>query len=78
MKKIGFTKNPAPANRIDSVFCPRHASERNSESLLLFFPTERNSKSISLPRNCLERNSESLLLFLFHSTEFLAFFSSAE
>ncbi len=31
-----------------------------------------------LPRNASEPNSESLLLFLFHGTEFLAFFSSAE
>jgi hypothetical protein len=43
-----------------AFFCPRHASERNSEL-------------VSLPRNGLERNSESLLLFLFHGTEFLAF-----
>ncbi len=48
-----------------ACFCPRHASERNSEL-------------VSLPRNGLEGNSESLLLFLFHGTEFLTFFSSAE
>jgi hypothetical protein len=36
-EKISFTKNPAPANRIDSLFLSRLASERNSESLLLFF-----------------------------------------
>ncbi len=54
MKKIGFTKNPAPTNRIDSgCFCPRHASERNSESLLLFLfhGTEfREFASIFVPR----------------------------
>jgi hypothetical protein len=36
MKKICLTENPAPANRIDSMFCPRHDWERNSEGFLLF------------------------------------------
>jgi hypothetical protein len=36
LKKISFTKNSAPAIRIDSIFRRRHASERNSESFLLF------------------------------------------
>ncbi len=35
VKKITFTKNPAPANRIESVFFLQNALERNSESLLL-------------------------------------------
>ncbi len=43
-----------------------------------FCSTERNSRLVSLPRNCSQWNSESLLLFLFHSIEFLAFFSSVE
>jgi hypothetical protein len=33
-KKLAFTKNPAPANR---MFSSKTASERNSESLLLFW-----------------------------------------
>ncbi len=48
MKKISFTKNPPPAN---TMFSSKTASERNSESLLLF---------------------------LFHRTELLVVFSSAE
>ncbi len=50
-----FYKNPAPANRIDSLFCPRYALERNSESLHRF----------SALRNGSKRNSES---FLFRGT----------
>ncbi len=83
MKKISYTKNPAPEK----------PSEQNSESLLLFlfhgteFPEvfasffclmERNFDLFSLPWNGSEQNSKSLLLFLFHGTEFRAFFSSAE
>ncbi len=43
-----------------------------------FCSTERNSELFSLQRNGSERNFESLLLFLFHSTEFIEFFSSSE
>jgi hypothetical protein len=57
IKNICFTKNPA----LSAYFCPRHASERNSESLLLFFSTERNSEHFSPLRNGSERNSESFL-----------------
>jgi hypothetical protein len=58
MKNISFTKNSAPAN---TMFSSETASERNSESLPLFFSTERDSVHFS-------PNSESLLLFLFHGT----------
>jgi hypothetical protein len=82
MKKIGFSKNHAPANR---MFCLRVcfyfcSTERNPE--LFSFPgmvrnripsvffcfcsRERNSELFSLPQNGSKRNSESLLLFLFH------------
>ena len=65
MKKISFTKNPAPANRIDSIF--------SSETCL---GTE--FQLLSLPRNGSEQNSKCLLIFLFHGTEFRVVFSSAE
>jgi hypothetical protein len=35
-EKMVFTKNPAPETELAACFFPRHASERNSESLLLF------------------------------------------
>jgi hypothetical protein len=41
MKKISFTKNPAPANNIESVL----------------FSTKRNSELFSLPGNGSQRNS---------------------
>jgi len=55
MKKISFTKNPAPAN---TMFSSETASERNSESLLLFLfhGTEFRAFFTSA-----ERNSESFL-----------------
>ncbi len=76
MKKISYTKNPAPANR---MFSSEKPSEENSESLLLFlflgteFPEvvasflcsmERNFELFSLPWNGSEQNSESLLFFV--------------
>jgi hypothetical protein len=30
VKKLPLQKNPAPANRIESIFPPQNASERNS------------------------------------------------
>jgi hypothetical protein len=83
MKKISYTKNPAPANRmfssekpLEQLFC---SSERNSlKCLLLFCSMERNYELFSLTWNGSEQNSQSLLLFLFHGTKFRAFFSSAE
>jgi hypothetical protein len=48
----------------DTCFCPRHASGRNSESLLLFFSTERNSEHFSP----LPYRSESSESFLFRGT----------
>ncbi len=62
MKKISFTKNPAPAN---TMFSSETASERNSESYFYFCSTEPNSELISLSRNGSEQNSES---FLFRGT----------
>ncbi len=56
MKTNGFTKNPAQQTELSACFCPRHASEGNSEL-------------VSLPRNGLERNSERLLLFLFYTLQ---------
>jgi hypothetical protein len=75
MKKISFTRNPAPAN---TMFSSKTASERNSESLLLFLFHGTELRLVSLPRNSLEQNSKCLLLFLFHGMEFRAFFTSAE
>ncbi len=43
-----------------------------------FGSTERNSELGSLPQRGLEQNYGSLLIFLFHGTEFLVFFFSAE
>ncbi len=71
MKKISLTKNPAPANR---MFSAETASERNSESLLLFLFHGTEFRV----RNGLEQNSKCWLLFLFHGTEFRVVFSSAE
>jgi hypothetical protein len=45
-----------------ACFCPRHASEQSSESLLLFFSMERNSEHFSPLRNSSEWNSESFLI----------------
>ncbi len=64
-EKLVLQKILLQQTELTVCFCPRHASERNSEL-------------VSLPRNGLGRNSKSLLLFLFHGTEFLAFFSSEE
>ncbi len=64
-KKFVLQKILLQQTELTACFCPRHASERNSELL-------------SLPRNGSERNSERLLLILFHGTEFWAFFSSEE
>jgi hypothetical protein len=87
MKKISFTKNTAPANRIDSMFSfhtclellspPRNGPELIPCVCLYFCSTEWNSELFSLPRNGSEGNSERLLI-LFHGKEFQAFFSSAE
>jgi hypothetical protein len=43
-------------------FCPRHASEQNSESLILLFSKEWNSEHFSPLRNGSEWNSESFLI----------------
>ncbi len=58
MKKISFTKNPAPANRKDSI---RKGIPR---FFLYFCSTERNSELFSLLRNRWEQNSKCLLIFL--------------
>ncbi len=65
MKKICLTKNPALANR---MFSSETASERNSESLLLFLfhGTEFRVRN----------GFKCWLLFLFHGTEFQVVFSS--
>jgi hypothetical protein len=59
MNKISFTKNPALANIIDSMFL----SERNEilGVCFYFFPTEQNSEHFSPLRNGSERNSKSFL-----------------
>jgi hypothetical protein len=75
MKKISVTKNFAPANRKDSMFFPRHASEQNSESLLLFFSMERNSEYFSPLQNDLEWYSESFLFPRWFRMEFREFAS---
>ncbi len=68
MKRIGFTKNLASANRIDSW--------TEFWEFTSFFVSEFCVGS--LPWNDLEQSSESFLLFLFHVTEFQTFFSSAK
>ncbi len=92
-EKISFTKNPAPANRIDSMFSSKtyfgtefrvvvsSAEWFGTEFQVFadfFVPRNLNSKLFSLPGNGSERNSQRLLLILFHDTEFRTFFSSAE
>ncbi len=85
-EKNWYKKNPAPANRFDSIFCrssellslPWNGSEQNSKCLQIFFSTERNSELFSPPQNGSDWNSERLHLILFHGKEFRAIFSSAE
>jgi hypothetical protein len=61
MKKISFTKNPAPTNKKDSI---RKGIPR---VFLYFCSTERNSELFSFPRNRSEQNSK--CFFYFCSTE---------
>jgi hypothetical protein len=79
MKKIYFIKNPALANRIDSMFLSETCF--GTEFRAFYSSAERFRKKFrefSVPWNGSERNSKSLLLILFHGTEFRAFFSSVE
>ncbi len=77
-KEFVFQKLTLKQIELTACFCPRYASECNSESLLLFLFHGTEFRVGSLPRNGLERSSKSLLLFLFHGTEFQTFFFSAE
>jgi hypothetical protein len=90
LKKISFTKNPAPAYRMDSMFLSETCFVTEFlEFASIFFPRIRipnifllyrtawnGSLRVSVPRNDSEWNSKSLLLILFHGTEFRAFFSA--
>ncbi len=97
LRKSGFRnsewkKNPAPANRLDSMFLSETCSGREFREFdsIFFHRTEfrpffssaewfrKEFWKFSVPRNGSEWNSESLLLFLFHGTEFWVFFSSEE
>ncbi len=74
-----FIRNfPVPANRIESVFLPRNASEQNSESCIYFCSTERDSEMFSLLRNGSMEFREFASIFVPYYTEFWAFISSAE
>jgi hypothetical protein len=61
MKKICFTKNPAPANRKDIMFSSETCFGSKFREFDQFFSTERNSKHFSPLRNGSERNFESFL-----------------
>ena len=50
---------------VEQVSLPRNGSERNSNSLLTYFSTVRNSELFSLPLKDSEGNYESILLFLY-------------
>ncbi len=79
MKKISFTKNPVPANRIDSMFLSETCFGMElREFASIFVPWYRTPRffssaerfrtefpEFSVPRNGSERNSES---FLFRGT----------
>ncbi len=70
MKKLSLQKILQQQTEKTACFCQRHASERNSESLLIFLSSVERFRTefreFSVPRNGSERNSESLLLFLFY------------
>ncbi len=60
---------------------PKLGTERNDMKKIGFTKILLQQTELTacfFPRNASERNSKSLLLFLFHGTEFLVFFSSAE
>jgi hypothetical protein len=92
MEKISFTKNPAQASRIASMFLSETCFGMEFREFACFFLhgtefrvffsfAERSRtefREFSVLLNGSERNSKSLLLFLFHGTEFRAFFSSEE
>jgi hypothetical protein len=62
MKRISMVKNPAPANRIDSMFFVRDMLRTGiPRACSYFFSTERNSEYFSPLRNGLEQNSGSFL-----------------
>ncbi len=60
------------------VFSSKEWFGMESDSLLLFCSTLRNSELFFPPEKGSERNYGSLLLFLFHGTEFRVVISSAE
>jgi hypothetical protein len=64
-KQISFTKNPSPANRVDSMFSSRTCFE--TEFQIVFFSVE-----------WFRTEFRALLLILFQCTEFRSFFSIAE
>jgi hypothetical protein len=93
MKKKFLSKNPAPANRIDSMFSSETSfgtqfrefdlffSLHGTEFRTFFSSAERfrtEFPEFPVPRNDSEQNSKSFLLFLFHGIELRAFSSSAE
>ncbi len=90
LKKISFSKNPAPEHRRD-VFVRGMLRNRIPRVCFYFFPrnvipsifssAERFGMEFwefSDSQNGSEQKSKSFLLFLFQATEFRAFFSSAE
>jgi hypothetical protein len=77
-EKITFTKNPAPANRIESVFCPQVLRNRIPRVCFYFCAADSNSDLFSLPWNSSERNSKCLLQFSLHGMDFQVVFLSAE
>ncbi len=77
-KYLNYKKSCSSKQDWERVFVRETFGSGIPRVCFYFCSTERNSELFSLPRNVSERNSENLILFLFLSTEFQAFFSSAE
>jgi hypothetical protein len=79
MKKIGFTKNPALANIIDSVFSSETCFGTEFREFASIFVPRNGIPSWFLFRGLVQNGIPRVsFLFLFHGTEFITFFSSVE
>jgi hypothetical protein len=61
MKKFSFTKNPAPANRIDSLFLSETCFRTEFKEFASIFFHGTEFRAFSPPRTGSERKSESFL-----------------
>ncbi len=74
-EKISFTKNPAPANRIDSLFLSKTCFGTEFREFASIFSMERNSEHFSPLRNGSERNPRVFCSAKCFRTEFREFAS---